>query len=512
MTERAPSPDDPDLAQGVPLADVPEGGMIAGHVGDEPVLLVRQANACFAVGATCTHYGAPLADGLLVGDTLRCPWHHACFSVHTGEVLGAPALTDLKCWRVEQQDGKVFVRDALPAATTPIPSAAAAAAHPESVVIVGGGAAGNAAATTLRRQGYQGPITLLSADRALPYDRPNLSKDYLAGTAQPDWLPLHPPTFYAHHDISVHCGLRAVSLEPGRKSLTLSDGSEVEYGALLLATGAEPVRLTVPGATLAHVAVLRTLADCNALIAQVGAARRCVVVGASFIGLEVASALRTRGLDVHVVAPEARPMERILGAALGDMVRALHEAHGVVFHLGATVAAIEVDRVTLSTGDALPADLVVVGIGVRPDLALAEEAGLATDRGVTVDEFLQTSVPGIYAAGDIARWPDPRTGERIRVEHWVVAERQGAVAAQNILGQRQRFAAVPFFWSQHYDVAINYVGHAEHWDRIDVDGDPAAHDCTVSYWRNGKQLAVATVGRDLASLRAEAAFEQATPA
>ncbi|AYZ62682.1 pyridine nucleotide-disulfide oxidoreductase [Burkholderia multivorans] len=512
MTEHASSPGDPDLAQGVPLADIPDGGMVAGHVGDEPVLLVHRAGTCLAVGATCTHYGAPLADGLLVGDTLRCPWHHACFSVRTGEVLGAPALTDLTCWRVEQQDGKVFVRDALPAAQAPIPSAASAAAHPESVVIVGGGAAGNAAASTLRRQGYQGPITLLSADRALPYDRPNLSKDYLAGTAQPDWLPLHPPTFYADHDISMHCGMRAVSLEPARKTLSLSDGSQIEYGALLLATGAEPVHLTVPGATLAHVAVLRTLADCNALIAQAGAARRCVVVGASFIGLEVAAALRTRGLDVHVVAPEARPMERVLGAALGDMVKALHEAHGVVFHLGATVAAIEVDRVTLSTGVTLPADLVVTGIGVRPDLTLAQEAGLATDRGVTVDEFLQTSAPGIYAAGDIARWPDPRTGERIRVEHWVVAERQGAAAARNILGERQRFAAVPFFWSQHYDVAINYVGHAAQWDRVDVDGDPAAHDCTVTYWRGGKQLAVATVGRDGASLEAESAFEQATPA
>lgn len=202
----------------------------------------------------------------------------------------------------------------------------------------------------------------------------------------------------------------------------------------------------------------------------------------------------------------------MLGAALGDMVKVLHESHGVIFHLGATVAEIELDRVRLSTGEELAVDLVVVGIGVRPDVALAQDAGLAIDRGVSVDEFLQTSTPGIYAAGDIARWPDPRTGESIRVEHWVVAERQGAVAARNILGQRQRFAAVPFFWSQHYDLVINYVGHAEQWDRIDVDGDPAAHDCTVTYWRNGKRLAVATVGRDLENLRAEVAFEQETPA
>jgi 3-phenylpropionate/trans-cinnamate dioxygenase ferredoxin reductase subunit len=205
-------------------------------------------------------------------------------------------------------------------------------------------------------------------------------------------------------------------------------------------------------------------------------------------------------------------MERILGPTLGDMVKALHESHGVVFHLGATVAEIEAKRVRLSTGVPLDADLVVVGIGVRPEVALAEGAGLAMDRGVAVDAFLQTSAPGIYAAGDIARWPDRRTGDKIRVEHWVVAERQGAVAARNILGQRQRFEAVPFFWSQHYDTSINYVGHAEHWDRLKIDGDPAARDCAVTYWRGAQRLAVATVGRDLDSLRAEVAFEDETPA
>lgn len=509
MTEASSSPDNPDFTQGVPVADIADGGMLTGHVGDEPVLLVRRADELFAIGATCTHYGAPLADGLLVGDTIRCPWHHACFSLRTGEMLRAPAQDDLKCWRVEQHDGKAFVHEALPAVQ---PTKLPAAQAPESVVIVGGGAAGTIAAETLRREGYAGPITLLSADRAFPYDRPNLSKDYLAGTAQADWLPLRPIDFYTENRIDVRCDVRVVKLDPATRTVTLSDGGVVSYGALLLATGSEPVRLAVPGATLPHVNVLHTLADCDALIARFATARRCVVVGASFIGLEAAAALRKRGLEVHVVAPGAHPMEHVLGATLGDMVKALHESHGVVFHLGATIAEIEQDRVRLSTGVELAADLVLTGIGVRPDLALAQAAGLAIDRGVSVDAFLQTSVQNIYAAGDIARWPDPRTGESIRVEHWVVAERQGAIAAQNILGKRQRFDAVPFFWTQHYDVAINYVGHAEQWDRVDVDGDPAAHDCTVTYWRDGKRLAVATVGRDLANLRAEVAFERETPA
>jgi len=505
MTETTSAPTGPDLALGIPLAELAEGSMVAGHAGGKPVLLVHQAGEYFAIDATCTHYGAPLADGLLVGDTIRCPWHHACFSLRTGQATRPPALNDLKCWRVEQLGGRIFVRAALPKAPAPQPSQAGL---PDSVVIIGGGAAGNAAAETLRREGYQGPVTLLSADQALPYDRPNLSKDYLAGTARAGWLPLRTPKFYADHRIDARRDSPVTRIEPAQHSLTLSDGSQVRYGALLLATGAEPVRLTIPGADLPHVRALRTLADCDALIAQLGAAHRCVVVGASFIGLEAAAALRKRGLEVQVVAPEARPMERILGPAISDVIRALHESHGVVFHLGTTVAEIFKGRVRLETGVELDADLVVTGIGVRPNLTLAQQAGLAMDRGVLVDAYLQTSVPGIYAAGDIARWPDARTGDGIRVEHWVVAERQGLTAARNILGQRQRFNAVPFFWSQHYDTAINYVGHAQQWDLLDIDGDPAAHDCTVTYWRDGKRLAIATIGRDLDSLRAELALEQ----
>jgi len=504
MTETSP-PDGPDLAKGVPLAELADGGTVLGQVGGEAVLLVRQGGELFAVAASCTHYGGPLAEGLVVGDTVRCPWHHACFDLRTGRPVQAPALNDLKCWRVEERDGRAFVREERPAAEPP---KLAAAGLPDSVVIVGGGAAGNAAAETLRREGYQGPITLFSADRSQPYDRPNLSKDYLAGAAPPEWIPLRSDAFYAEHRIDVRTDARVVEIDPTQKTVTLSDGGRAGYGALLLATGSEPVRLAVPGAEAPHVHLLRTLADCEALIARAESARRCVVVGASFIGLEVAASLRARGLEVHVVAPEARPMERILGPELGEMVKALHEAHDVVFHLGATLAEIGEARVRLSTGEELAADLVVVGVGVRPMTALAEKAGLAVDRGVSVDAFLQTSAPGVYAAGDIARWPDHASGDRIRVEHWVVAERQGQVAARNILGQGRRFVAAPFFWSQHYDTVISYVGHAETWDRLEVDGDPAAHDCTVAYWRGGRRLAVATVGRDLESLRAEVALEQ----
>ncbi|HHT8997043.1 FAD-dependent oxidoreductase [Burkholderia cenocepacia] len=500
----------PDLTQGIALDDLADGAMIEGHVGDAAVLLVRRGDELFAVGAQCPHYGGPLAEGLLVGDTIRCPWHHAAFCLRTGAMERAPALDGLPCWRVERRDGRAVVVDARPAA---VPPALKATGLPASVVIVGGGAAAIAAAVTLRQEGYPHAITLLSADADPPYDRPNLSKDYLAGTAQADWLPLRAPSFYAEQRIDVRCNTRVTRIDPAQRSVELADGGRVDYGALLLATGAEPNKLNVPGADLPHVCTLRSRADCDVLIAKLKTARRCVVVGASFIGLEAAAALRTRGLDVHVVAPDLHPMGRVLGDALGDTIKALHEAHGVVFHLGATPARIGPDSVTLSSGDVLPADVVLVGIGVHPNVELAQDAGLAVERGVTVDRFLQTSAPGIYAAGDIARWPDPLTGQRIRVEHWVVAERQGIVAARNLLGQQRPFDAVPFFWSQHYDLTLRYVGHAEQWDRVEIDGDLGAHDCSIAYWRGNTRLAVVTIARDLDNLKAEAALErQMTPA
>jgi NADPH-dependent 2,4-dienoyl-CoA reductase/sulfur reductase-like enzyme/nitrite reductase/ring-hydroxylating ferredoxin subunit len=505
MSEGSPQSNGPDLRQGIAIERLAAGAPVLGHVGGEAVLLVRRDGDVFAVAATCTHYGGPLAEGIVVGDTIRCPWHHACFSLRTGAALRAPALDGLTRWQVELRDGMVFVREPLPAEPR---QTLGAAGMPTSVVIIGGGAAGNAAAECLRQEGYAGPVTLLSADGAPPCDRPNLSKDYLAGTAQEDWVLLRPPEFYTEQRIDLRLGARVATIEPALRGVRLSDSSRLSYGALLLATGAEPIRLAVPGADLPHVHLLRTLADSRALIAKAAGARHCVVIGASFIGLEVAASLRARQLAVHIVAPEARPMERVMGPAIGDMVRGIHEQHGVVFHLGATATAIDEHSVTLSTGERLAADLVVVGIGVRPATVLAEQAGLTVDRGVLVDEFLQTSAPGIFAAGDIARWPDRRTGIPIRVEHWVVAERQGQVAARNMLGRGERFDAVPFFWSQHYDTAISYVGHAEHWDRIEIDGDPAARDCTASFWDGEKKLAVVTVGRDRDSLDAELAFER----
>jgi NADPH-dependent 2,4-dienoyl-CoA reductase/sulfur reductase-like enzyme/nitrite reductase/ring-hydroxylating ferredoxin subunit len=498
-------PSGPDLATGVPLASIPDGGSLLGHVGDEAVLLVRQGSEVFAIGAECTHYHGPLAEGVVADGAVRCPWHHACFDLRTGEALHAPAFSPVACWKAEQKDGTVIVGDKIDPKPRPRGKPSVA---PNRIVIVGGGAAGFAAAEMLRRQGYQNSITMLSNDDAPPVDRPNLSKDYLAGSAPEDWLPLRPDDFYRESRIDLRLKTDVAKIDPRAGTVTLADGSILPYDRLLLATGAEPVRLPIPGADLPHVHVLRTLADCRAIIRAADQGKRAVVIGASFIGLEVAASLRARKLEVHVVAPEKRPLERVFGPQMGDLIRKLHEEHGVVFHLEDTAEAISAKQVKLKSGAALDADLVVVGVGVRPRVTLAEQAGLTLDRGVKVDASLQTSAPNIFAAGDIARWPDPHTGESTRVEHWVVAERQGQTAALNMLGIRQSFDAVPFFWSQHYDIPINYVGHAEKWDDIALEGDIGSKDCILRYRRNGKLLAVASIFRDRESLEAEIAMER----
>ncbi|MFZ0792069.1 MAG: FAD-dependent oxidoreductase [Chromatiaceae bacterium] len=509
MSADQPNVTGPDLAAGIAATELADGCILAGHVGEEGVLLARRGDELFAIGANCTHYSAPLAEGLMVGDTVRCPWHHACFSLRTGEALRAPALSPVACWAVEQRDGKIFVRAKLEEPAPKPRRAVKAADTPRNIVIVGGGAAGFAAAEMLRREGYDGSIVMLSNDDAPPVDRPNLSKDYLAGNAPEEWIPLRPDEFYTQSNIDLRLRQEVVRIDVGGRAVQLGDGSTLPYDRLLLATGAEPVRLPLPGMDLPHVRTLRSLADSRAIIERAESARRAVVLGASFIGLEVAAALRARGIEVHVVAPSKRPMERVLGAQLGDFVRGLHEQHGVIFHLEETADAIDAQQVRLKSGATLAADLVVAGVGVRPRLELAEQAGLALDNGVRVDAQLRTSVPGIFAAGDIARWPDPHSGAAIRAEHWVVAQRQGQTVARNMLGQGESFDAVPFFWSQHYEVPINYVGHAESWDGLEIDGDIGAKDCVVRYKRNGRVLAVASIYRDLDSLMAEVAMERA---
>ncbi len=501
MAETSSELEGSDFEKGCSINDLADGTMLSGHAFGEPVLVARRGQELFAIGATCTHYGGPLAKGLMVDCTVHCPWHHARFDLRTGEAIAAPALNDVACYKIEKRGDRFVVTGKIDKKTARKPKLS-----PASVVIVGAGAAGGAAAEMLRREGYEGPVILVGTDEFLPYDRPNLSKDYLAGNAPEEWIPLRPPEFYREQKIDTLANTTVTAIDPKTKQVTLSNGRSLGYGALLLATGAAPVRLKIPGDDLPHVCYLRTLTDSRHIIEKAKNASRAVVIGSSFIGLEVAWSLRERKLEVAVVGKGTAPLEKVLGREMGNLVRETHEAHGVKFHLGRMPAAIHERHVLLDDGTTLDCDLVVIGVGVRPNTQLAEQAGIATDNGVLVNEFLETNVPGIFAAGDIARWPDPRVG-RIRVEHWVVAQREGQTAARNILGAREPFVVPPFFWSNHFDLHIHYVGHGSGDDRSTVSGDLRAKDSSVIFRSGDKLTAVASIGRDRENLRAETAME-----
>jgi NADPH-dependent 2,4-dienoyl-CoA reductase/sulfur reductase-like enzyme/nitrite reductase/ring-hydroxylating ferredoxin subunit len=520
VTEHSDELTGPDLTQGLEISSIRPGQLIAGHAFGEPVLLVHVEPNWFAVGSKCTHYGGPLAEGVLVSETIRCPWHHACFELHNGAASRAPALNDLPTYDVAIESDVVRVTrkrdhgqvkgEAHRALVSCLPERVLfeekATFGPESVVIIGGGAAGNACAEMLRREGYRGPVTIVDPDSDAPYDRPNLSKDYLAGNAPEEWLPLHPREFYAAQHIEILSGVEATEIDIASKTVSLSDGSRRQYGCLLIATGATPIRLDISGGD--RISYLRSLADCRAIIGKLDAAKTVVVIGASFIGLEVAASLVTRGLKVAVAGLETLPLERVLGTELGSLVKNVHEQQGVTFFLGRSVTAIEEKSVVLDDGTRVEADLVVAGVGVRPNLKLAESAGLMLDNGLAVNEFLETSASGVFAAGDVARWPDAYSDLRLRIEHWVVAERQGQVVARNMLGARDRFDDIPFFWSAHYDkLSIQYIGHVERWDTIRIDGDVAKMDCAVSYMVGAKRRAMATINRDHENLETEVELE-----
>lgn len=496
----------PDLAKWVPLADIPEGDMLAGHVDNEPVLLSRLDGKVFAVSGKCTHYGAPLGDGLVKDCQVRCPWHHAHFDLRTGASLAAPAFAPLQTWQVELADNRVRVlapADPQPSHTVKTPPGK----QPRRIVIIGGGAAGFSAAQRLRQLGYDGALHMLSADVDAPYDRPNLSKDYLAGTAQADWMPLKAQSFYEEHDIELQLRCEVTGIDAQTREVRTADGTVHGYDKLLLATGAEPVRLDLPGFDAPQVHTLRSMADARALIDALGNAKSVALIGAGFIGLEAAAALRERGVTVHVVAREADPMTRILGPDMAAFLIDLHREHGVEFHLEHLPVRYDSAARTLEINDGsfINADLVLVGVGVRPRIALAERAGLDVDKGVRVNAQLQTSNPDIYAVGDIARFPFD--GAHVRIEHWVHAERQGQHVAANLLGADEPFTDLPFFWSHHYGMDIRYTGHAQDWDEARLDGSPQARDACVRLLKEGRLLAAVTLGRDLENLQIERELE-----
>ncbi|HEU5137507.1 MAG TPA: FAD-dependent oxidoreductase [Steroidobacteraceae bacterium] len=492
----------PDLAAGVAASDLAENVPLLGHARGDAIVLVRTGTTIHAIGATCSHYSGPLAEGLVVGETVRCPWHHACFDLRNGEALGAPALEAIPCYEVIRNGDRVAVGPRK--SRSPLPSPPKS---PAKIVIAGAGAAGAASAERLRRLGYTGAIALVGNEPPGPVDRPNLSKDFLAGAAPMEWVRLRDDEFYEKLSIEFIKD-EAVELDTNGKAVVLKGGRRVAYDKLLLAPGSEPLRLPVEGASLPHVKTLRTLADAQAIIDAAATAQRAVVIGSSFIGLEVAASLRARNLEVDVVSLDRVPLERVMGTQVGRFVQQLHEAKGVRFHLGAKLRAIHPKAVELEDGQQLAADVVVLGVGVKPRTDLAKRAGLEVDNGIVVDSRLRTSAADVWAAGDVARYPEPRLGTKIRVEHWAAAQRQGQSVAADMLGVGGPFNDVPFFWSQHYDVTLSYVGHASGEAETEVIGSLDRHDATVTYRVAGKVAAVLTVGRDQQSLGIEAALER----
>jgi NADPH-dependent 2,4-dienoyl-CoA reductase/sulfur reductase-like enzyme/nitrite reductase/ring-hydroxylating ferredoxin subunit len=494
----------PDLSQGIELSAIAEGATVAGHVGDEAVLLSRLDGELYAVSGTCTHYGAHLADGIASAGSVRCPLHHACFDLRTGEALRAPALDPLDRWQVDVDSEKAYVSYKLKAEANGGP---ALQTDVRKIVIIGGGAAGLACANELRRLGYAGDITMLSADSDPPCDRPNLSKDYLAGSAPEEWLWLRGEDWYSDNRIDLHLSTEVTRIDSGSRTVHCLSGENIPFDRLLIATGSEPHRLQAPGFDSDKVFTLRSVADARAIAAQAKAGARAVIIGASFIAMEAAAALRAREVEVDVVSVEHVPFDRVFGIALGEYIQKLHQRNGVRFHLGCVASGFEAGAITIASGEWIPADFVVVGIGVQPRTTLARSAGAAIDNGVIVDSSMQTTVPGIYAAGDITCYPDPISGESLRIEHWVHAERQGQVAAANMLGAGKAFDAAPFFWSEQFGTAIRYVGHAAAWDQILVDGDMDSGSFAIRYFGDGMHRATATVGRDRDNLEDEIQLE-----
>lgn len=496
--------DGPDFSTGISLDDLAINATIAGRVGNEAILLSKFEDGLFAVSRSCTHYHADLADGLLSRGTVRCPWHHACFDLRSGRALRAPALDALDTWLVEVEGNIAFVRRKLERKSTEQKHAG----DPKEIVIIGGGAAGLACAHELRQLGYSGALTMISADQDPPVDRPNLSKDYLAGGAPDEWMPLRSDSWYRDNGIDLRISCEVDRIDPVSRRVHTCTREEIAYDRLLIATGSEPNRLTGNGFDHDAVVTLRSFADARAIIARLERGMTAAVIGSSFIGLEAAAALRKRGVEVEVIAPEKLPFEHLLGEQLGMFLQTLHARNGVRFHLGTSVTSFADGEVILANGQAISADIVLVGIGVRPRTSLAASAGIEAPAGIPVDVFLQTSVPDIYAAGDIAAYPDPLTGEPTRIEHWVVAERQGQAVAANMLGLRKRYQAVPFFWTQQYDVSLRYVGRAASWDEVVIDGDVSSRDFVARYYEKGVHLASAAVGRDREMLEEERRFER----
>ncbi|MEH2075962.1 MAG: FAD-dependent oxidoreductase [Nostoc sp.] len=484
------------------INDLSDGEMRQVSVGDTEILLSRIEGKFYAVGAHCAHYKAPLAEGVLSGHDVVCPWHNAYFNVTTGDQLEPPGLDSLACYEVRIEGENVIV--SVPEKTTGLRSPTMAQFNPNAdgrtFAILGAGAAGVHAAETLRVAGYQGRIVMITQDDKLPYDRTKLTKDYFIGETSSEEMSLRSPDFYKEHGIEVLLNQQVEQVQTKTKAIAFTGGDSLTYDVLLVATGGKPVQLDIPGADLQNILTLRSFYDTDRILTLIKQKGQAVVIGSSFIGMETAAGLSQHGLQVTVISPDSVPFKKTLGEEIGKLFQQVHEENGVSFKLGRKAVQFEgngkVEAVILDNGDRIKADIVIVGIGVQPATDFLEGIDLhPKDGSVVVDEYL-CAADGIYAAGDIARYPDWRTSESLRVEHWRVAAQQGRIAAHNMAGKAVKFRGLPLFWTMQFKFPLRYVGHAESWDEIVVDGDLQKQEFIAFYIKNNQVLAVATSHRD----------------
>jgi apoptosis-inducing factor 3 len=498
----------PDLSAGLKTTGLPDGTLLGGSIDGRPVVLVNDGGRICAFAGKCTHLGAPLKDGILVDGQLRCPWHHARFSLETGQAVAAPAFRPIDAFQVARRGDRLFVTKAIDQND----GSSQTSGKLPAIVIVGGGAAGFACGELLSRSGFGASVTIVSDDPDPPYDRTFCSKQYLVGQSSRDDCFLEGANFPSANGAVLEIPRRVTALHLDAKQIELDDGERIAFDSLVLATGAEPKRPDTPGFDRPNVHVLRTLRDADAIIAEASKGRRAAVIGASFIGLEVAASLRQRDVEVDVIASDKVPLEKILGTAVGTMIRAVDESKGIRFHLNRRPASFDGQTLELDDGSTLDVDFIVAGLGVTPRTELAEHAGLTIASkdeggGIVVNERLETSVPNVYAVGDIANYPDRYVNRSIRVEHWVHAQRQGQHVARVLMGQASSYADLPFFWSAHFDTGLLYLGHADKPAKPSVEGSIEKQDFVARYAGKGEDKAVVTCNQDKATLEIEAGWE-----
>jgi NADPH-dependent 2,4-dienoyl-CoA reductase/sulfur reductase-like enzyme/nitrite reductase/ring-hydroxylating ferredoxin subunit len=466
------------------LDALPDGQPLIKEVKRKKFLVVRRGIQVFVCGNKCPHYGSSLGEGVLKDHIIACPSHSARFDVRNGQMISPPALDDIPCYEVKIEDGEVLIGSIVEEEPKK-PSVR----RGETIVLLGAGAAGNIAAETLRKEGFSGRLVMITREPDLPYDRPELSKGFLSGEAEPEWIPLRSEEFYRDRQIEVLTRHTVTAVEASTR---------MGFDSLLIAAGGVPRRLSLPGEELAGIFTLRSFTDAKKILEAVEKSERVVIMGAGFIGLEIASSIRKRGLEVHVVAPEELPMAGLFGERIGRRLKMLHEEAGVTFHLGTTAVRFEgngaLRAVVLSDGSRLDTTVAVVAVGIRPALSFLDGSPLVKGGAIAVNDRLESGAPGIFAAGDVASVPNRFFGGQYRIEHWIAAEQQGRHAARSMLGAGDTFAEIPFFWTYQHDISFKSVGYLGAYDSMVERGDVSQGNFLVGFYREGKLRAAAGAG------------------